>query len=49
MLSLGRGFYEFFFDSHVDMRTVWATCTINLKPGVLRLFERTKDFNIHTQ
>lgn len=39
MLSLGRGFYEFFFDLHADMRTVWAAGTVNLKSGVLRLFE----------
>jgi len=30
------------------MRSVWAAGTINLKPGVLRLFEWSKDFNMHT-
>lgn len=49
MTPLGRGFYEFFFASQEDMRTVWAAGTNNLKPGVLRLFEWTKDFNLHTQ
>jgi hypothetical protein len=49
MLSLGRGFYEFFFSNETDMRTVWAAGTMNLRPGVLRLFEWSKDFNMHTQ
>jgi len=49
MLSLGRGFYEFSLASHDDLCTVWAAGTVNLKPGVLRLFEWTKEFNIHTQ
>lgn len=31
------------------MRMVWALGTVNLKPGVLRLFEWTKDFNMHKQ
>jgi hypothetical protein len=35
--------------SHYELRTVWEAGTINLKPGVLQLFEWTKDFNIHTQ
>jgi len=49
MLSLGRGFYEFFFASQEDMRTVWAAGTVSLKPGLLWLFECIKDFNLHTQ
>jgi len=49
MLSLGRGFYEFFFSNETDMRTVWSAGTMNLKPGLLRLFEWSKDFNMHTQ
>jgi len=49
MLSLGRGFYEFFFASQEDMLTVWAAGTVSLKSGLLRLFEWTKDFNLHTQ
>jgi len=49
MLSLGRGFYEFFFSNETNMRTVWSVGTMNLKPGLLRLFEWSKDFNMHTQ
>lgn len=55
MLFLGRGYYEFFFSSELDLRTVWASGTVNLKPGVLRLFEWAKDFqgskqrNTHAQ
>lgn len=48
MLLLGSGYYEFSFDSEAE-RSVWVMGTVNLKPGVLRLFEWTKDFNIHTQ
>jgi len=49
MTSLGRGYYEFFFANENDKRTVWAAGTVNLKPGVLRIFEWTKDFNMHHQ
>jgi len=49
MLSLGRGFYKFFFASKDDMRIVWAASTVSLKPRLIRLFEWTKDFNLHTQ
>jgi len=49
MMSIGRGFYEFFFASEMDMRVVWPAGTLNLKSGVLRLFEWSKDFNMHTQ
>jgi hypothetical protein len=47
MRPLGRGFYEFTFATENDLRMVWAMGTINMKPGVLRLFEWTKDFNKH--
>lgn len=47
--ALGRGFYEFFFCNETDMHTVWTAGTMNLRPGVLRLFEWSKDFNMHTQ
>jgi len=30
------------------MRTVWSLGTVNLRSGVLRLFEWTKDFKVHT-
>jgi hypothetical protein len=49
LLSLGRGFYEFFFANESDMHNVWAMGTLNLKPGVLRLFEWTVDFDMHNQ
>jgi len=49
LLSLGKGYYEFFFASETDLCTVWAMRTINMKPRVLRLFEWTKDFNMHNQ
>jgi len=49
MTSMGRGFYELFFSSEEDMRMAWVMGTINLKPGVLCLFEWKKDFNMHKQ
>jgi len=49
MLSLGRGYYEFSFAYENDLRTVWAMGTVNLKLGLLLLFEWTQDFNLHTQ
>jgi len=49
MMSLGRGYYEFFFASEMDRCNVWATGTVTLKPGVLRLLEWSKDFNMHMQ
>ncbi|KEH15767.1 DUF4283 domain protein [Medicago truncatula] len=42
LTSLGRGFYEFFFNSQDDMKTVWAAGTVSLKPRLLRLFEWKK-------
>lgn len=45
--SLGRGFYEFFFNLESDLQAVWAMGTLNLKLGLLRLFEWAKDFNMH--
>lgn len=47
LLSLGRGFYGFFFASESALQTDWAVGTINLKSGLLRLFEWAKDFNMH--
>ena len=49
LLSLGRGFYEFFFDTETDLQIVWAMGTVNLKPGVLCLFEWLVDFDMHNQ
>ncbi|PNX89783.1 putative NBS resistance protein, partial [Trifolium pratense] len=45
MVSLGRGFYEFHFDSFEDMRLAWSSGTVNLKPGLLRLSKWTNDFS----
>jgi len=33
----------------IDLQIVRAVGTVNLKSGVLRLFEWIKDFNMHTQ
>jgi hypothetical protein len=49
MVSLGMGFYNFQFATYEDLCTVWATDTVNLKPGILRRSQWTKDFNYHTQ
>jgi len=49
LLSLGRGYFEFYFAFEADMCSVWAMRTINMEPGVLRLFEWTRDFNMHKQ
>jgi len=49
MRPLGRGYFEFTFSSDTDLRMVWASGNVNLKPGVLRLFEWTKDFDMNKQ
>jgi len=49
MMSLGRGYYEFFFASKMDKCNVWVAGTVSLQPGILRLFEWSNDFNMHTQ
>jgi len=49
MRPLGKGHFEFTFSSDTDLRMVWASGTANLKLGVLRLFEWTKDFNMNMQ
>jgi hypothetical protein len=48
MLCFGRGYFEFSFASYEDLRSFWVLSTVSLKPGVLRLFEWTKDLNAHT-
>lgn len=45
MVPLGRGFYEFSFSSPEDLRCVWAAGVWNLRPGLLRLFQWSQDFN----
>jgi len=44
MVPLSRGYYDFHFDSVDDLRKIWAAGTVNLKPGLLRLSQWTKDF-----
>lgn len=45
VMSLGNGFFEFFFSSSDDMRRVWANDLRILKPDILRFFSWTPDFN----
>ena len=49
MRPLGSGYFEFIFSSVIDLHMVWASRTVNLKPGILRLFEWTKDFNMNKE
>jgi hypothetical protein len=49
MVPLGKGYYDFLFDSAEDYRKIWAVGTVNLKPGLLRLSQWTKDFKYQTQ
>jgi len=32
IISLGRGFYDFYFDYLGDMFKIWAAGTVNLRP-----------------
>jgi hypothetical protein len=41
---LGKGFYEFYFQSREDLNRIWSIGTWNLKPGLLRLSAWTSDF-----
>ncbi|GAU16831.1 hypothetical protein TSUD_367780 [Trifolium subterraneum] len=45
LTSLGKGFYELFFSSLEDMRSVRSVGAWNLSPGLLKLFAWTTDFN----
>jgi hypothetical protein len=49
MVPLGKGYYDFIFNSAEDYRKIWAVGTVNLKPGLLRLSQWTKDFKYQTQ
>jgi len=49
MVPLGKGYYDFHFDSANDLRKIWAADTVNLKPGLLRLSQWTKDFKYLAQ
>lgn len=45
IVSLGRGFYEFSFESLEDLYRVRSTATWNLRPGLLKTFAWKQDFN----
>jgi hypothetical protein len=47
--SLGKGFYEFYFSSLEDSQSVCSVASWNLRPGTLKLFPWTKDFNPSAQ
>jgi len=49
MVPLGKGFYDFHFESVDDFKKVWAAGTVNLKPGLLRFSQWTKDFKLLVQ
>lgn len=49
MVPLGKGFYDFHFDSPEDHKKIWAAGTVNLKPGLLRFSPWTKDFKLFEQ
>jgi len=49
MVLLGKGYYDFHFDSAKDLRKIWAAGIINLKPGLIRLSQWTKDFKYLAQ
>jgi len=49
MVPLGRGYYDFHFESSEDLRRIWSAGTMNLKPGLLRLSQLTKDFSHASQ
>lgn len=46
---LGKGFFEFKFQSMEDMKKVSAMNSVNLKPGILKIFCWSKDFDPQTQ
>jgi hypothetical protein len=49
MVPLGKGYYDFHFDSAEDLKKIWAAGTVNLKPGLLRFSQWTKDFKFQAQ
>ena len=38
LIPLGKGFFEFNFNSLEDMRKIWAIGVVNLKPGFMRFY-----------
>jgi len=49
LTPLGRGFFEFHFNTVEDMRRVWAMGVVNLKPGLMRFYCWTNEFNTQAQ
>jgi len=49
MVPLGKGYYDFHFELVEDLKKIWAAGTVNLKPGLLRFSQWTKDFNLLAQ
>jgi len=49
MVPLGKGFYDFHFESMEDLKKIMAAGTVNIKPGLLRFSQWTKDFRLLTQ
>lgn len=46
---LGRGYFKFNFHSIEEMKRVWALGVVQLKPGMLRFFCWSKDFDPQNQ
>ena len=44
LIPLGKGFFELYFSSIEDIKQVWASGVVNLKPGFMRFYGWTKDF-----
>ena len=49
MVPLGKGYYDFHFESAENFKNIWAVGTVNLKPGLLRFSQWTKDFKLLEQ
>lgn len=49
MVTLGKDYYDFHFDSTDDLRKIWAARTVSLEPGLLRFSQWAKDFKYLAQ
>jgi len=49
MVPIGKGFYDFHFESRADLKKIWADGTVHIKPGLLRFSQWTKDFKLLKQ
>jgi len=49
IIPLGKGFFEFNFQSLEDMKKIWSIGAVNLQPGLMRFFCWTKDFTPKAQ